>query len=262
MAAERLSMRGVRDVLRHQNSTPSMENQFHLDEKTKTKHHQISASKDDVWMIILIQILKAVGSNRSPFLSPHTKLSSTNEMTHRCLAAFHNWTLASRNRKFWYLFKSPPAVAETFAKGVNGTSLDLRAQSDEWNAVIAEIEFSRLNLVKTLRPGIDHYQFQEIELNQTLIQFSLYARIGFENGYRNRRTDGWPTTRNILVIDVFALLTDLANSGETVDSVALANSEYEEEVLILPVDPLWGEVGYTAQMDVGCLSKIEFFIAK
>jgi hypothetical protein len=39
-------------------------------------------------MIVLIQILKAVGSNRSPFLLPHTILNSPNKMTGRHIVGF------------------------------------------------------------------------------------------------------------------------------------------------------------------------------
>lgn len=174
-------------------------------------------------------------------------------------ASLQKHSVGGWNTSHFLSFSKNKAIAAQFAIGNSGKSLMPTTQFGGWETAVIEIDLSALNLVRSFQSGVDHYVFNEIGLGQTLIQLSLLHRIGFEEGYRSRRKDNWPIQRNIFVIDVYAYLSYLQKCGDKIDPVALANSQYEEEVLIFPVDPLWGSVGLTAQIDFGCVSQIEYF---
>lgn len=162
------------------------------------------------------------------------------------------------NTSHFLSFSKNRAIAESFAVGLSGKTLS-RSNYTNWDCLIAEIDLSKLTHKGTLSIGIDHYQYQELPLQQSLINLNTIHQIGFEAGYNTRRASNWPTTRNFILVDVYTLLNQLATSGYTISPVALYNSQVEEEVLVLPADPLWNEVGNSAQLDLGALSKIEYF---
>lgn len=178
------------------------------------------------------------------------------------LASLHQHIVPGWNQSHFLSFSKSRQVAEGFAIGRSSKSL-VQSNQHQWDTVIAELDFSLLTHVQTLAPGIDHYQFQEVTNNQTLVTLAPMHLIAKELAIKSRRQSGISSTRNIAVIDVVLHLQHLASAGAPVSPQALAFAQNDQEVLILPLDPLYeGGSGATALLDMGCISALEFFVLK
>lgn len=155
-------------------------------------------------------------------------------------------------------FSKDRRTAERFAEGQAQKKLQASEQRS-WNTLVATIDLDKLILKKNVTVGINHYQFEELKPEQSLITLNWQHKIGFDNAYNNRRSSKLPTTRNIWVIDVFEILNTLSKKGHPINQVALDNAEYEQEILVLPVDPFHSGDGLTAQLDLGCIEKFDFY---
>lgn len=151
-------------------------------------------------------------------------------------------------------FSKSKTVAESFAIGHSGKSLQL-SNEQKWDAIVAEVDLGGLSHVKQYSTGMDHYSFMELGLQQNLIQLDFAWVLARNIMFRDRS----PAIRNILVVDVHQHLIHLQSQGTKVPSQVLNNAQRDQEVLILPLDPLPGVVGLTGLLDFGCATKIEFY---
>lgn len=150
-------------------------------------------------------------------------------------------------------FSKSKATAELFAAGISGKCL--RSSSfAKWDAITVEIDLSKLNHINNIAPGMEHFSFAELGLNQNLIPLNFIWQLARQQMFANRP----PILLNILVIDVHQHLLHLQSSGAQINPQALAFALNDEEILVLPLDPLPGSVGLTGLLDFGCVTKLEF----
>ncbi len=174
------------------------------------------------------------------------------------VASIHKHVVPGWNTTHFLSFSKSRKRAEAFAIGHSGKRL-MSSGPDAWDTIVAETELSGMSLIQTMAVGIEHYRFNEITTNHLLFQQQVWNAFALQQAIMNRRSAGIPTVRNILVIDVEAHLLHLQRMGVQVDPRAIAYAHGDEEILVLPVDPLWGHVGNTALLDMGAFSSIEFF---
>lgn len=150
-------------------------------------------------------------------------------------------------------FSKSKTIATQFAMGNSGKNLRLSSHQ-QWDAVVVEIDLSKLNFVKNIGVGMDHYSFTELSLNQSLIPLTFIWQLARQQMFASRQ----PQILNLLAIDVYQHLLHMQKMGAQVSQQALTFALNDEEVLILPLDPLPGVVGLTGLLDFGCVTQIEF----
>lgn len=170
------------------------------------------------------------------------------------LASIHQHVVPGWVHTHFLSFSKSMSVARRFAAGNSGKLLQTSTQN-RWDTIVVEMDLSKMTHVKNVGVGMDHFQFQELGLNQNLIQAPPMVQIARTVMFQNKS----PCIRNILLIDVHQHLSHLHAHGATVAPLALTYSQNDQEVLILPVDPLPGIIGNTAILDFGCISQIEYF---
>jgi hypothetical protein len=170
------------------------------------------------------------------------------------LTSIHQHVVPGWIHTHFLSFSKSNSVARRFAIGSSGKSLHPSTQN-KWDTLIVEIDLSSLVHIQNLSVGMDHYQYNELGLNQNLIQLGLMSQIARHLIFQGRS----PGVRNVMLIDVHKHLLHLQKNGANVSSRALNWSKTDQEVLILPVDPLPGVVGNTALLNLGCVSQIEYF---
>lgn len=152
-------------------------------------------------------------------------------------------------------FSKNKQIAQGFAIGHSGKQLQ-RSNQQNWDTLIVELDMNRLTHIQSLAAGMDHYTFQELPLQQNLIQIPLFPLgLARQLAFQNRIS----SIRNILMIDVHQHLTQLQTTGQSISQQAISNAQRDQEVLILPLDPIQGSGGSTALLDFGCISNIEYF---
>jgi len=158
-------------------------------------------------------------------------------------------------------FSKSKDVAKNFA--VNNTGKILKpSTADDWKAFVVEIDFSKIKHIGNKGVGIDHYQYDEFTPAHKLykrLNRPQHSEAIFWHRIEERKKVHFPNERNILTVDVYNHLKHLEDTGTKIDSSALSYSYSEQEVLVLPIDPLKNHVGNTACLDMGCLSEIDFF---
>lgn len=175
------------------------------------------------------------------------------------LASIHQHVVPGWNQSHFLSFSMSKQVALGFAVGHSGKVLRLSHQG-RWDTLVAEVDLGKLTHMRNLGVGIDHYQFQECGVLPSVVKLAFMHLLGRFFAIRNRRSAGNPTTRNIAAIDVFAHLSHLAAKGVPIHPNALTFSKNDQEVLLLPLDPLYGGgAGATALLDFGCVSALDFY---
>lgn len=172
------------------------------------------------------------------------------------LASIQNHISPGWSHTHFLSFSKSKTVAEGFAIGHSRKSLQL-SNEQKWDTAIVEVDLNlnSLSFVSNYSVGMDHYSFMELGLQQSLIPLSLEWVLGRQLMFQGRS----PATRNILVVDVHQHLSHLQSQGMQVNPQVLANAQQNQEVLILPLDPLPGVVGLTGLLDFGCATKIELY---
>ena len=158
-------------------------------------------------------------------------------------------------------FSKSKDVAKGFAVNKTGKSLN-PSTVDDWKAFVVEIDLSKIKHVGNRDVGIDHYQYDEFTPDHKIYQHfkrPQHSEMVFRCQIGERRKIYIPKERNILTVDVYSHLKHLKDNHMKIDSSALSYSYNEQEVLVLPIDPLKYHVGNTACLDMGCLSEIDFF---
>jgi hypothetical protein len=158
-------------------------------------------------------------------------------------------------------FSKNKKIAEKYAIGNSSKTLNGTNKPD-WDSLIAEIDLSAIKFVRKITSSISCYQFEEFTKNHccyNLIPRGAVSMIASMISISNGNKAGGPNIRNIIAIDVYEAFVQIQKNGKFIDSTAINNSKLDEEVLIFPADPLNGQLGNTAGLDMGCLSQIDFF---
>lgn len=165
------------------------------------------------------------------------------------------------NTSHFLSFSKDKKIAEFFSGAVAGSLSENPSNFSNWTTVVVEVNLATMTHKANLAPGIDHYEFNEVALNHGLFPLNPMRQVALDAAIKNRRSINWPTIRNILTIDVYRHLSHLQSNGVNVHPLALTYSYNDQEVLILPIDPMYpGQGGgNTALIDMGAISKINFY---